>query len=215
MRFDLPEHRIAERDADGFITVQPEPYGSLDANGNQQGTASSYEAFLPFGMMVRPKDPSDGKGTNLLLMEHGPDKRILIGHDRRWIGSLPDFGDGGAALYATTELNGAKKTPFIGFFGEGGAKDEGTFTIDVPTGAGTASVEINATTGDVTITHPGGTKVLVKSDAVYLGDEADASQLVRYTEFAVAWQGLTTACAAKGITVPALAGANTTKVKGV
>lgn len=214
MRFDLPEHLLAQRDEDGFITVQPEPYGSLDSEGNQQGTSNSYEALLHFGLIVRPKDPTNKQGTNLLLMEQGPDKRVFIGHDRRWMSLLPDFGDGGVALYATTELSGSKKTPFIGFFGEGGAKSEGTFRIEVPTSAGLASVEIDSGTGDLTITHPSGTKAIVKSDAVYLGDEAGAAPLMRYTEFAVAWQGLTTACAAKGITVPALAGVDTTKVRG-
>lgn len=215
MRFDLPEHRLAQLSDDGLVLVQPEPYGSLDANGNQKGTAGSYEALLPFGVMVRPKDPTSGHGTNLLLMEQGPDKRVFIGHDSRWMGILPDFGDGGVALYATTEQSGTKKTPFVGFFGEGGAHAEGTFRIEVPTTPGTATVEINPTTGDVTITHPSGTKAIVKSDGVYLGDEAGASPLVRYTEFAVAWATLTSNASALGLTVPPLAGVATTKVKGV
>lgn len=214
MRFDLPEHDLALLDEDGFVRVQPNPMGSLDTNGNQKGTANAYEALLPFGMMVRPKDPTNKQGTNLLLMEHGPEKRVFIAHDRRWMGILPDFGDGGVALYATTEQGGTKRTPFIGFFGEGGAKSEGTFSIEVPTTPGMASIEISPSTGDITITHPAGTKVILKADGVYLGDDAGASPLMRYTEFAAAWATLTSNAAAIGLTVPPLAGVDTTKVKG-
>lgn len=172
MDFDLNDHALALLDDDGFVRVQPVPYGS-------QGTRDNYEALLPFGLMVRPKDPSNGTGCNLLVMRQGDDGRSFIGHDSRWMGVLPDFGDGGAALYATTELSGTKKTPFVGFFGEGGAEAEGTFKIDVPTGAGTATVLINATTGDITLTHPSGKVVVVTSTGVELGAASGGLALVK------------------------------------
>ncbi len=210
MDFDLNYAKVAVRDTDGFIRVQPEPYGSSD----NPGTLPNYEAFLHGGLVFRPKDPSGGVGCEILVDRHGGDGRVQIGKDPRWMSALPDFGDGGTALYATTELNGAKVTPFVGFFGEGGAAAEGTFRISVPTAAGTSTIEVNATTGDVTITHPSGTVAAVKATGVELGAASGNVPLVRYPELAAAWAGLTSAAASAGITVPPLASVATTKVRG-
>lgn len=209
MDFDLPQHTIALRDDDGFVRVQPDPFGS-------KGTRDNYEALLHFGLIVRPKDPTNKTGTNLLVMRQGDDGRVFIGHDPRWIGVLPDFGDGGTALYATTELAGEKKTPFVGFFGEGGAEAEGTFKIEVPTGAGTATVVINASTGDLTITHPSGTVAIVKASGVELG-AAGGLALVK-EPLLLAWIGtlITALSNSPGgpIIVSPPSGIGTTLVKG-
>lgn len=206
MDFDLSRHTVALRDEDGFVRVQPEATSTA-------GTRDNYEALLHAGVITRPKDPTDGTGANLLVMRQGDDGRVLIGHDPRWMGVLPDFGDGGTALYATTEMSGTKKTPFIGFFGSGGAEDEGTFKIDVPTAAGTATVVINAETGDITITHPSGTVVVVKSTGVELG-AAGGMALVKEPILVAAWSTLQGVITSLGKTLPPLTGAGTTLVKG-
>jgi len=61
-------------------------------------------------------------------------------------------------------------------------KDAGTLAEQAQTAAGVTTIEVNATTGDVTIEHAAGTKVIVKSDAVYLGDDG-ALPLVKDTPF--------------------------------
>ncbi len=206
MDFDLSRHTVALRDEDGFVRVQPEATSA-------EGTRDNYEALLHAGVITRPKDPTDGTGANLFVMRQGDDGRVLIGHDPRWMSMLPDFGDGGTALYATTELAGAKKTPFVGFFGEGGAEAEGTFKIEIPTAAGTATIVINATTGDVTITHPGGTVVIVKATGVELGAAGGLALVL--APILEAWSSLVSAgFTALGQSVPALVGSGTTLVKG-
>lgn len=165
MTFDLSYVIVASRNADGFIEVQPEPYGA-------EGTLPNYEAFLPLGLMARPKDPTEGFGANALVMRHGSDGRVLTGHDPRWMSLLPDFGDGGAALYATTELSGTKKAPYVGFFGEGGDEAEGTFRISVSSSAGVSIIEVNPSTGNITITHPSGLKIEMSSTTIKVGNDS-------------------------------------------
>lgn len=164
IRWEFTKALLSLRDEDGFTRVQPEPLGS-----NGAGTLPNYEAFLHGGLVHRPKAPTQERGAYALVFRDGPEGRVMPGHDPRWMSVLPDFGDGGAALYATTELNGAKVTPFIGFFGEGGAADEGTFRISVPSSAGTTTIEVSSSSGDVTITHPGGTSLTLKSTGVEAG----------------------------------------------
>lgn len=227
MQIDLSSARLAERDADGFVRVQPDPYGTADS-----GSAVSHEAFLPAGTIARSKDPTNGTGANLLVFKHGHDVRVLQGHDPRWMSVLPDFGDGGAALYATTELSNTRVTPFLGFFGEGGAEDEGVFKLSVPTANGTTTIKVaangtvttttgsgatqstvvqNATTGDITMTS-GTTSLAVKSTGVEAGAAGGFPVVIDNGALLAAWNGLTTACAPKGITVPPLAGYAATKV---
>lgn len=165
MSFDLSYVLVASRDEDGLIRVQPEPYGS-------EGTLPNYEAFLPLGLVTRPKDPTDGLGATAFVMRHGSDGRVLVGLDPRWIDLLPDFGDGGTALYATTTLSDTKKTPYIGIFGEGGAEAEGTFRVSIPSSAGITTINVSPSTGDITITHPGGTKIEVTSSMIKVGNDS-------------------------------------------
>lgn len=209
MESDLSSARLATRDSDGFVEVQPDPYGS-------SGTLPSYEAFLHGGVMFRPKDPdpTTNLGCNILVNRHGGDGRVQIGHDPRWMSALPDFGDGGAALYATTELSGVKVTPFVGFFGEGGDAAEGTFRLSVPTSAGTTTIEVNASTGDVAITHPGGTTFTVKASGIEAGAAGGFAVVIDNGALA-AWAAAVGAAitAAGGTAPPPLAGYTATKVK--
>lgn len=219
MQIDLSSARLAERNADGFVLVQPDPYGTAD-----EGSAVSYEAFLSAGTIARSKDPTNGTGANLLVFKHGHDVRVLQGHDPRWMSILPDFGDGGAALYATTELSGTKVTPFIGFFGEGGALDEGTFKLSVPTSNGTTSVVVavngsitttvgtgatqstvtqNAVTGETIITV-GTTTFRVKTSGIEAGAAGGFPVMIENGTFAAWVAALTTAGASVGLTVPPL-----------
>ncbi len=207
MNFELSTCMLTIRDEDGFVRCQPEPYGS-------KGSLPNYEAFQPFGLTGRAKDIEAGIGANALVMRMGPDGRVLLGHDPRWSEVLPDTGAGGAALYATTHLSGNRAAPHVAIFGEGGAAAEGTFRVSVPTAAGTSTIEVNATTGDVTITHPSGTVAVVKATGVELGEASGNVPLVRYPELAAAWAGLTSAASSAGITVPPLVNVATTKVSG-
>lgn len=211
MQFDQSTCTLALRDADGFIRCQPETYGSPG-----ERSAPSYEAFLPFGLVGRAKAPTKGVGAHLLVMRQGDDTMVLPGHDPRWMSAIPDFGDGGAGIYATKGTADAPTAPYVAFFGEGaaGGEAEGLFRILAKTTAGDAKVEIAPSTGDVTITHPGGTVVVVKSSGVELGAASGGGPLMKYTEFATAWTTLTTNAALIGLTVPPLTGVATTKVNG-
>lgn len=196
MTFDYTTCTLSERDADGFVRCQPQPYGS-------KGALPSYETFQPFGLYGRPKAPTNGVGCNLFLFQHGEDWRTIPGHDPRWVGLLPDFGDGGAPLYATTELSGAKKTPYLAFFGEGGAAAEGTFRLSVPSAAGTTTIEIEPSAGDITITHPGGTTITVSATTVEIGGAgavaiARAPELQTWAAQVDAFIATTTTAAAAG-----------------
>lgn len=209
MNFDLVTCTLSERDTGGLVRCQPDPYG-------KKGTAPTHEAFLPFGIGGRPKAPTNGKGAYLLQMRHGDETFVLPGHDPRWMPSRPDFGDGGAPLVATTELDGSKVSPYVAIFGEGaeGGEAEGLFRISIPSSVGTTTIEVNPSTGDITITHPGGATVVIKGTSVELGAASGGGPLMKYTEFAAAWATLTTNGAAIGLTVPALTGVATTKVNG-
>lgn len=184
MIFDLVTCTLSERDGDGFVRCQPDAYGAVDANGS----APSHEAFLPFGLGGRPKDPTNGKGAHLLLMRHGDESFALPGHDPRWMESRPDFGDGGASLVSCKGTADAPTSPYVAFFGEGaaGGEAEGLFRVLAKTTAGDAKVEIDPSTGDVTITHPGGTVVVVKATGVELG-AASGGQPVALANPLIAW----------------------------
>jgi hypothetical protein len=205
MTLDLRSLTLVER-KDGFDRAQPEPYGA-------NGSGTSYELLPPWGTFGRPRGPSDGTGANGLVLMHGSEGIVIAGTDPRYHAGLPDLGDGGAGFYATVEISGAVQTPYVAFFGKDGEKDEGTMRAEVQTAAGVTTIEVNATTGDVTIEHAAGTKVIVKSDAVYLGDES-AVPLVKYTALLASWTELQGVITGLGGTLGPLASANTTKVKG-
>ena len=210
MEQDLNHAKIALRDEDGFIRVQPEPYGSEE----DPGTLPTYEAFLPGGIVFRPKDPENGVGCYILVHRHGVEGRVQVGHDPRWMSALPDFGDGGAALYGTTTLSGGKVAPYVGIFGEGGAATEGTVRISVPTSAGTTTIEVNPSTGDVTITHPGGTSITLKGSEILLGGPG-ALALAKAQNLNIWAAAVVSAITSLGGTCPPLADPSCTVVKGL
>lgn len=205
---DLRNLTAIER-KDGFDRGQPEPYG-------EKGTGTSYEMIPPYGLSAIPRGPSeDGTGATGLVLMHGSEGFVLPVTDPRYYAGIPNRGFGGAMLYAAAEVNGAVQTPYVALFGADGDKPEGMARIYVPTAAGDATViEVDPSTGDVTITHATGTKVVVKSDAVYLGDDAGALALVKDTPFQVWAATVVSALGALGQTISAPAGTATTKVKG-
>lgn len=195
---------------DGFDYAQPRPYGA-------KGTSTSYEMLQPFGLVGRPRGPSDGNGANGLVLMEGSQGFVIATTDPRYQAQTPDLGDGGAGLYATAEISGSVATPFLGFYGKGGDKDEGTLRAEVPTAAGITTIEVDATTGDVTIQHAagGGAVMVVKAASVELGAESGGMPLVKETPL-MAW--ITTLISALAsapggpITVSPPAGIGTTKV---
>lgn len=195
---------------DGFVYIQPLPYGKT-------GTGESFEAIPPFGLMGRPRGPDENSAPNVLVLRHGPEGFAIAVTDPRYQAGLPDLGEGGAGFYACAEVSGSVQTPYVAFFGKGGEKDEGTFRIEAQTAAGTTVIEVNATSGDVTITHAAGTEVIVKSDAVYLGDES-AQPLVKETTLTAWITGTLIPALAQSpggpIVVTPPAGLATTKTKG-
>jgi len=212
MNFDLVTCTLSERDEAGLVRCQPDPYG-------KKGSAPTHEAFLPFGLGGRPKGPTNGKGAYLFQMRHGDETFVLPGHDPRWMASRPDFGDGGAVLVATTELSGEKVSPYVAVFGEGaeGGEAEGLLRISIPSSAGTTTIEISPSTGDVTISHPGGGAVVIKSTGVELGAASGGVALVKEAPLS-AWIAtlISALAAAPGgpINVSPPTGIATTKVNG-
>lgn len=204
---DLRSLTLVER-KDGFDFAQPQPLTT-------KGTGTPYEMIQPFGLMGRPRGPTDGLGATGIVFMEGPQGFVLATTDPRYQAQTPDLGDGGAGLYATAEVGGSVQTPFAGFYGKGGDKTEGTFRIEVPTAAGTATVEIDATSGDVTIQHAAsnGAAVIVKADGVYLGDEA-GTPLAKATPLETWAAAVVSAFTGLGASCPALAGVACTKANG-
>lgn len=193
----------------GFLYAQPQAYGA-------KGTETSREMLPPFGLTGRPRSATNGTGANAIVFSIGSEAFVLAATDPRYEAALPDLGEGGSALYATASVNGSVQTPYVGLFGAGGDKDEGTLFAWIPTSTGDATtIEVSPTTGDVTIAHATGTKVIVKADGVYLGDDAGAMPLVKDTTFQVWAAAVVAAFNGLGVTVATPSGTATTKVKGV
>lgn len=201
---DLRAIKLVEQ-REGFIWFQPQPYGA-------KGSGVSYEAIPPFGLMGRPRGPTSAGAPNVLVLRDGPEGFTIATTDPRYQDLLPDTGEGGAGLYGTVDVGGTQ-IPHVAIFGAGGDAAEGTVRISCQSSAGETKIEISPSTGDVSITHAAGTKALVKASGVELGDEGGFAVVIDNGALAAAWQGLTTACAPKGITVPPLAGYAATKVK--
>jgi hypothetical protein len=205
MQVDYRALTLVER-REGFVYLQPQPYG-------EKGTGTSYEAIPPFGLLGRPRGPTGNKAANGIVLRHGPEGFVIATTDPRYQDLLPDAGDGGAGIYATIEQGGESKTPYVAIFGADGDEDEGLFRVSIPSSAGTTTIEIDPSTGDVTITHPSGTKVIVKDTGVELG--AEGGQVLVLAPALTAWAAsVNTALAALGQTISALAGHEATKVKG-
>lgn len=202
---DLRALALVER-RDGFVWAQPAPYG-------EQGTGIPYEAMTPFGLMGRPRNPTSDGAPNVFVFRHGPEGYTLLATDPRYQDLLPDTGEGGAGLYGCIEQGGTSKIPHVAIFGADGAAAEGTIRISVPSSVGTTTIEISPSTGDVTITHPGGTKINVKASGVELG--ADGGQPLALAAPITAWAAtVETRLAALGQTGSPPAGVACTKVNG-
>lgn len=190
---------------DGFLHAQ------FDADGDEPAVAQA-EVLSPFGLDGRPRDPdadSDGApgvGATALRAIEGERQHMLVMGDPRATGALPALEKGSSRLYA--HLDGNKVTWLRLDGATGSAK------LRVPVGSGESTVEVDASTGDITLTHQGGAVVVVKPASVELGAATGGGPLMKYTEFAAAWATLTTNGTAIGLTVPALTGVATTKVNG-
>lgn len=192
---------------EGFVYLQPQPYG-------ENGTGTSYEATPPFGLLGRPRGPTDGDAANGIVLRHGPEGWVIATTDPRYQDLLPDAGDGGAGVYATIEQDGESKTPHIILFGAGGAAAEGTVRITCHATAGDSLMEWNPSTGDVTITHPGGAVVVVKGASVELGAATGGVPLAKADPL-IAWAAtVETRLATLGQSGTAPAGVACTKVNG-
>ena len=187
----------------------------LDRLGGQDGGGLPVENCQPYGFRARSRDAdtdADGnptKGAGLLLFSFGgADEGGFPTQDPRV--ELVDEGKGGTQVYGWT----GTKVPYLAFFGEGAAGGEanGLVRLHVPVGNSATTIEIDPSNGNVTITPATGAKIVLNGDTEAGGPGGIA--LTKYDPLAAAWQGLTTACAPKGITVPPLTGASTTKLKG-
>jgi hypothetical protein len=202
---DLRSIALVEQ-RDGFVWFQPQPYGA-------KGSGVSYEAIPPFGLMGRPRGPTDAGAPNVLVLRDGPEGFTIATTDPRYQDLLPDTGEGGSGLYGTVDVGGTK-IPHVAIFGASGDAAEGTVRISCQSSAGETKVDIDPTTGDVTITHAAGTAVVVKASGVELGAASGGLPLALALPI-IAWAAtvesrLTTL--GQGGAVPA--GVATTKVNG-
>jgi hypothetical protein len=190
----------------GFVYIQPQPYGA-------SGTGVPYEAVPPFGLMGRPRGPTSAGAPCGLVFRDGPEGFVVATTDPRYQDLLPDTGEGGAGLYACIEQSGTKKTPHVAVYGAGGDAPEGTVQIVCRSSAGDSTMTWDPSTGDVTIAHPGGTKINVKASGVELG--ADGGQAVALALPITAWAATVEArLATLGQSGTAPAGVAATKVNG-
>ena len=190
---------------DGFLHAQ------FDANGDDPAAAQA-EVLSPFGLDGRPRDPEadadgvPGVGATAIRAIEGRGQHMLVMGDPRATEALPALEKGSSRLYA--HLDGNKVTWLRLDGATGSAK------LRVSVGNSESTVEVNGSTGDISLTHQGGTVLVVKTASVELGAASGGGPLMKYTEFAAAWATLTTNAAALGLTVPALTGVATTKVNG-
>ena len=199
---DLRALTLVER-RDGFDWHQPQPYGA-------KGTGVSYEAIPPFGLMGRPRGPTDAGAGNVLVLRDGPGGFTIATTDPRYQDLLPDTGEGGAGLYGTVDVGGTK-IPHVAIFGADGDAPEGTVRISCQSSAGEATMVWDPSTGNVTITPPPGAKIILDG-LVEAGAAAGGLPLSKAT-LVEAWTALASAAfTSLGQSVPALTGSGTTKV---
>lgn len=201
---DLRSIALVEQ-RDGFVWFQPQPYGA-------KGSGVSYEAIPPFGLMGRPRGPTDAGAPNVLVLRDGPEGFTIATTDPRYQDLLPDTGEGGAGLYGTVDVGGTK-IPHVAIFGADGDAPEGTVRISCQSSAGETKVEINPSTGDVSITVAPGAKIIM--DGIVEAGAAAGGLPLSKAALVEAWTATaSTAFTALGQSVPALVGSGTTKVNG-
>jgi phage baseplate assembly protein gpV len=210
IELDLRSLKLSER-RDGVWYSQPTPYGD-------GGTSIPYEMLSPCGLFGRPRAESDGKGSTGIVLRHGQEGAVLATTDPRYLALLPEPGEGGVVLYAALGDDAAsRKVSSVVLYGKSGDAPEGTVRVTCKAAGGDTVVEVDQATGDVTVSHFAGTKVLVKADAVYLGSESATFPVVVengtlapfFAQVAAAFQSL-------GVTtVSPPAGYTATKVKAL
>lgn len=210
IELDLRSLKLSER-RDGVWYSQPTPYGD-------GGTSVPYEMLSPHGLFGRHRAESDGKGATGVVLRHGQEGAVLATTDPRYLALLPEPGEGGAVLYAALgDEDASRKVSSVVLYGKSGDAPEGTVRVTCKAAGGDTVVEVDPATGDVTVSHFAGTKVVVKADAVYLGSESatfppmlENGQWAAFaSQVAAAFQGL-------GITtVTPPAGYTATKVKAL
>lgn len=190
---------------DGFLHAQ------FDADGDEPAVAQA-EVLSPFGLDGRARDPdadSDGApgvGATAIRAIEGEKQHMLVMGDPRATGALPALEKGSSRLYA--HLDGNKVTWLRLDGATGSAK------LRVPVGSGESTVEVNASTGDITLTHQGGAAVVVKAASVELGAATGGTPLALATPITTWAAAVVTAITGLGGSVPALSGHATTKVNG-
>lgn len=161
MNTDYRSIKLAVRRDDGFVDVSPDQFGD-------NGSGVPFEGILPHGVFGQPRDEDKG-AANVLLFRHGDEGFAMPTNDPRFVALLPNTGGGGAGLASETDTDGTLRTPHICLFGKGGAQPEGTLRIEIPSSAGTTTLVIDPTSGDLTITHATGAVVIVNASGVELG----------------------------------------------
>ncbi len=190
---------------DGFLHAQ------FDANGDDPAAAQA-EVLSPFGLDGRPRDPEadtdgvPGVGATAIRAIEGRGQHMLVMGDPRATEALPALEKGSSRLYA--HLDGNKVTWLRLDGATGSAK------LRVPVGSGESTVEVNASTGDITLTHQGGAVLVVKAATVELGAATGGTPLALATPVTTWATAVNSALATLGQTIPALAGVATTKVNG-
>lgn len=191
---------------DGF------PHAQFDAEGGDEAGAAQCEMLSPFGLDGRPRDPEadadgiPGVGATALRAIEGRTQHILVMGDPRATEALPQLEKGSARLYAHLADN---KVTWLRLDGA-----TGNAKLRVPVGNDESTVEVDGSTGDITLTHQGGTVVVVKSASVELGAATGGVPLAK-ASIVEAWAAtVETRLSSLGKPGTALSGSGTTKVNG-
>lgn len=189
---------------DGF------PHAQFDAEGGEDAGAAPCEMLSPFGHDGRPRDPEadtdgvPGVGATAIRAIEGRTQHILVMGDPRATEALPQLEKGSGRVYAHLAEN---KVAYLTLDGS-----TGNATLRVPVGNGESTVTVNASTGDITLTHQGGTLLVVKSAAVEIG--AAGGQAVALAPAITTWAAnVNSALSSLGQPISALAGHEATKAK--
>lgn len=181
-------------------------------DGEGDGQTPAVGTLSPFGIDGRPRDPdadadgNAGRGATVLHAIEGRTEHVMVLGDPRCTELLPTLEKGSSRLYA--HVTGDK----VAWLRLDGAT--GSAKLRVPVGSGETTIEVNASTGDVTIAHQGGTTVTVKAATVELGAASGGTALAKAAPL-VAWAAsVVTAITALGGSCPPLTDPSCTKVNG-
>lgn len=191
---------------DGF------PHAQFDAEGGEDAGTAPCEMLSPFGHDGRPRDPEadtdgiPGVGATAMRAIDGRTQHILVMGDPRATEALPQLEKGSGRLYAHLADN---KVAYLVLDGA-----TGNATLRVPVGNGESTVTVNASTGDITLTHQGGAVVVIKSASVELGAATGGVPLAK-AALVEAWAAtVETRLSSLGKPGTALSSSGTTKVNG-